>query len=342
MKTRRVLVFVSTACLAAACGSRTGLLVPSHHDAGEPVDATEEADVLAEAGPDVTEEPDVAEEPDAEEEPDAVEEDVFFPPDAPDICPDAGSTVIYVVTMDGLLMSFYPPTASFTTIGTVNCPDPGGTEPFSMAVSRQGVAYVVYSDGNLFRVSTKTAQCGPTSFIPNNDGFPTTFGMGFAADVGDAGMGDEAGETLYLAGDTMDTMGNSMPVILGSLNTTTFVTHTIGTVPVILSELTGTGGGQLYGFFPTAQPAPGIPAAIGQIDKTTGQLLSSVTLPAINIEDGWAFAFWGGDFYTFTAPDMADTLVQRYRPSDGTVVDITTLTGHVVDGAGVSTCAPQM
>ncbi len=338
MKTRRVLVFVSTACLVAACGSRTGLLVPTRHDGGEPSDATEEpgedADAFEEPQPDVLEEGDA--------EPDAVEEDVFIPPDAPDICPDAGSTVVYVITLDGLLMSFYPPTATFTTIGPVSCPTAPADQPFSMAVSRAGVAYVVFQSGSLFRVSTKTAQCGPTPFIPQNNGFPLTFGMGFSADIGDAGLGSEAGETLYLAGDNADSTGNALPVVLGSLNTTTFFTHPIGTVPIILSELTGTGGGQLYGFFPTAPVAPGVPAAIGQIDKATGQLLSSVTLPAINIETGWAFAFWGGDFYTFTAPDGNDTVVQRYRPSDGTVVNVTTLTGHVVDGAGVSTCAPQM
>jgi hypothetical protein len=337
MKTRRVLLFLSTACLAAACGSRTGLLVPDHHDAGES-DASEDAIEEGDASEDV-----------AETGPDVVEEDVFVPPDGPDICPDAGSTVIYVVAFnsndmtDALLMSFYPPTATFTTIGTLNCPDPSGGSPFSMAVSRQGVAYVVYNDGNLFRVSTKTAQCGPTSFIPNNGGFPTTFGMGFAADIGDAGLGSEAGETLYLAGDITDpNSGFADPVILGSLDTTTFRTRTIGTAPFILSELTGTGGGELYGFFPTAQLNTDPPAAIGQINKTTAQLLSSVTLPAISINTGWAFAFWGGDFYTFTAPDMLDTIVQRYRPSDGTVVTVATVPGLVIDGAGVSTCAPQM
>jgi hypothetical protein len=335
MKTRRVLVFVSTACLVAACGSRTGLLVPTRHDAGEAdaSDATEEPDALS---PDA--EPDVAEEPDATEEPDAVEEDVFIPPDGPDICPDAGSTVIYVITTQSVLLSFYPPTASFTTIGTVSCPD--GTEPFSMAVSRAGVAYIVYTSGNLYRVSTRTAQCGPTSFVPGNSGFPQTFGMGFSADVGDAGLGAEAGETLYLAGDPGGVgVGNTQ---LAALDVSSFVTHPIGTVnPLITSaELTGTGSGELFAFYPTSGGTG--PAAIGQIEKSNAALLSSVSLPTIDINQGWAFGFWGGDFYTFTAPDGADTVVQRYRPSDGTVVTVATLSGLVVDGAGVSTCAPQM
>ena len=335
MKTRRVLVFVSTACLIAACGSRTGLLVPTHHDGGEPADATEEAaDAASEA--DAFEEP----QPDAFEEGDAVEEDVFIPPDAPDICPDAGSTVIYVITTQSVLLSFYPPTGSFTTIGTVTCPSPGD-KPFSMAVSRAGVAYIVYSpSGNLFRVSTKTAQCGPTNFVPGNSGFPTVFGMGFSADVGDAGLGSEAGETLYLAGNPGGVgTGNT---VLGHLDVQSFITHIIGPVnpPITATELTGTGSGELFGFFPSSGAMGS--ADIGQIQKSNAALLSSVSLPTIDIASGWAFGFWGGDFYTFTAPDGNDTVVQRYRPSDGTVVQVATLPGLVVDGAGVSTCAPQM
>jgi len=55
----------------------------------------------------------------------------------------------------------------------------------------------------------------------------------------------------------------------------------------------------------------------------------------------WAFAFWGGDFYTFTAQDLnAGSVVTRFRPSDGSIVQV----GHTAEsivGAGVSTCAPQ-
>jgi hypothetical protein len=339
MKTRRVLVLLSAACLAAACGSRTGLLVPEHHEAGGS-DAAEDAIEEGDASEDVAEEGDVA------SEPDVVEEDVFIPPDGPDVCPDAGSTVIYLITTQNVLLSFYPPTASFTTIGTINCPDPiPGSEPFSMAVSRQGVAYVEYSaptpDGHIFRVSTKTAQCGPTGFVPGNAGFPTNFGMGFSADVSDAGLGSEAGETLYLAGDPGGVgMGNTQ---LATLDVNTFRTHPIGDVAPFITgaELTGTGSGQLYAFYPTGNIGMS-PAAIGQIDKANARLLSSVSLPQIDIMSGWAFGFWGGDFYTFTAPDGADTIVQRYRPSDGTVVTVATLPGLVVDGAGVSTCAPSM
>lgn len=321
----------ASCCAMGACGSRTGLLVPVEQDASsdtrEAPDAPEND--AADAGPDAT--PDVA---DAFEEP-----ETFVPPDAPDICPDAGSTLIYVITLQNQLLSFYPPTASFETIGTVLCPDQG--TPFSMAVDRKGTAYILFSTGNLYRVSTKTALCGTTPFVPGNDGFPTNFGMGFSANTGtDGGETGDGGETLYVTGD-LGGLGMG-PAQLGWIDLSTFQTQRVGQISPIIEgvELTGTGSGELFGFyFATGTQGAG---AIGQIDKSTALLLSTTQLSAIDVANGWAFAYWGGDFYTFTAPDGMDTEVQRYRPSDGSVVPVATLSGLEVVGAGVSTCAPQM
>src|ERR1017187_2243955 len=93
-----LLLAASPLAVVAACGSRTGLLVPVEHDAGV---ADTGADAFDSTLPDVAEEPDVVEEPDAIEEP-----DTFIPFDAPDECPDAGSTLIYVITTANVLMSF--------------------------------------------------------------------------------------------------------------------------------------------------------------------------------------------------------------------------------------------
>jgi hypothetical protein len=329
---------VASITVGVACGSRTGLLVPV-----PPPDASEDAGV--DAPPDVAHD---AHHRDAHDAPVDSPPDTFVQFDAPDLCPDAGATLIYVITSQNVLMSFYPPTASFTTIGTIACPDPTGSTPFSMAVSRSGIAYVVFNpSGNLFKVSTRTAACIGTSFAPGNDGFPLLFGMGYSADVNDAGPTDDggadggAGETLYVAGDPGAMIG-TLPVVLGTIDTTTFQTRTIGTVapPIYASELTGTGSGQLFGFF-LSTPTVGGAGTIGQLDKTTAQLVSSTPLPGVNVQGGWAFAFWGGDFYTFTAPDGTDTIVQRYRPSDGSIVQVAMTSGLTVVGAGVSTCAPQ-
>jgi hypothetical protein len=54
---------------------------------------------------------------------------------------------------------------------------------------------------------------------------------------------------------------------------------------------------------------------------------------------GWAFAFWGGDFWVFTAP-AGDSRITRFRPSDGSVTTVVDSLGAIIVGAGVSTCAP--
>jgi hypothetical protein len=312
----------------AACGSRTGLLVPS--GGPEPIDGSE---------------PDVA---DANESVDALPPiDVFVPP-SPGPCPDSGATLIYLVTSQGSLLSFYPPTATFTTLGTLNCPTVPNDFPFSMAVDHAGVAYVAYDSGQIFRVSTKTLACENTGRVPSQDEFNSQFGMGFAGDLGpDAGDAGQALEQLYIAGDPGAQVGmpGTEPVVLGRMDTTTFAVTRIGQVApsIYLSELSGTGAGQLFGFYQVTPSGISVgAAAIGQIDRTTGQLIAMNNLPGVSILNDWAFGFWGGSFYVFTAPDGADTVVQKFDPTDGTVSMVATTPGLTVVGAGVSTCAPQM
>ncbi|HEX8794850.1 MAG TPA: hypothetical protein VF765_28080 [Polyangiaceae bacterium] len=328
------LAFSAPIGIVASCGSRTGLLVPPPHDATAP-------DVAA----DVSEEPDVLEEPEASEEADA---DADAGEDAPpmieetvDICTDAGSTLVYVMTSQNVLMSFYPPTATFTTIGTLTCPDPGNDTPFSMAVDRGGIAYVLFESGHLYRVSTRTAVCVPTKFAPGID-FTQQFGMGFSANADTDGGGD-GGETLYIAGDPGWATGMPMPSTLGTLDVKAFTASSIAgfTPPILQPELTGTGAGKLYAFWAPTDTAD---TSIVEIDKTTAAVTTLTTLPGVFFGGGWAFAFWGGDFYTFTAPNGFGTssVVTRYRPSDGSIVQVATASNLTIVGAGVSTCAPQM
>ncbi len=262
-------------------------------------------------------------------------------------CEDAGATLIYVTTQQGDLWSLYPPTLRFVRIGRMVCPTntPGAT-PFSMAVDHGGTAYVVYSDGELFRVSTATASCRPTNFALNQQGF-LTFGMGFSQNQ--SGIG----ETLYVASDLQP--GTNLPPRLGTIDTATLSLRSVALFqpPIGSAELTGTGGGDLFAFFALGASSDGgpfpAPSAIGRIDKTNGLMTGEVVLDGVGQGCAWAFAFWGGDFYTFTAPPPTGTcsatsppptVVTRMRPADGTVVPIATFGAEIV-GAGVSTCAPQ-
>jgi hypothetical protein len=100
-------------------------------------------------------------------------------------------------------------------------------------------------------------------------------------------------------------------------------------------ELTGTGAGDLFAF-----AAAGPDSVISQLEKTTAHVSAQTTLKGVAQGSGWAFAFWGGDFYTFTAPTGASTVVTRFRPNDGSIAEVARFPVKIV-GAGVSTCAPQ-
>jgi hypothetical protein len=292
-----------------ACGARTPLLMPDEwlEDGG--------ADARRDARRDV------------------VSEDAGLPPidasrrDASRIdCLDAGEQLIYVVTSEtSELVSFDPAAATFKSLGVLTCPA-GGATPFSMAVDRKGIAYVLYrlgqGFGGLFRVSPATLACTPTPFKAA-PGFET-FGMGFAT----IGAGP-AEELFIIANDGL----------LGKIDVQSFGVTTVGTAAptVTFAELTGTGDGRLYAYYlPNMQPG----SAIAELDKTTGAPVGQDPLPTLNMNGGWAFAAWGGDFYIFTGTGGAGSIVSRFRPSDKSLTKVASYPALIV-GAGVSTCAPS-
>ncbi|MCA9584335.1 MAG: hypothetical protein KC657_03150 [Myxococcales bacterium] len=238
--------------------------------------------------------------------------------------------LIYVVSEENTLYSFTPETATFKSIGLLRC-DTGGASPTSMAVDREGYAWVRHSDASLWRVSTQDASCTSTKYAPGQQGI-FQFGMGFATETSGS-----VNERLFIA----DSDGSG----LGQLDLATMKLTRVGEFDGALqgrtAELTGTGEGKLYGFFVTT------PAQIAEISKGTGQIKSAKELPGVNPGNAWAFAFYGGDFYIFTsAPTSGPPLagggsdVRRYRPSTGAVELVKQKIGFKIVGAGVSTCAP--
>jgi hypothetical protein len=240
---------------------------------------------------------------------------------------------VFVVTDQAILYQFHPPTVEFKQIGVIACAS-GGATPTSMAVDRQGIAWVRHTDGALWKVSTKDLSCELASLQPPQDQTFSKFGMGFSADV----KGSSA-EELFLSDH--DGAG------LGKLDVTSGVVKLVGPYTGDLAgktcELTGTGDGTLWGFFVTS------PAQIAQISKGTGAIISTKALPDVYAGNAWAFSFYGGDFYVYTAslgngggPPLAGggSDITRYRPSDGSITVVKQKTGFTIVGAGVSTCAP--
>ena len=258
--------------------------------------------------------------------------------DAPDAAPfdcvDAGITYIYLIGSDNTLWSFYPPSQSFTAIGTITCESVPGATPFSMGVDRHGEAYVVFTDGSLFRVDTSDAACAATPFQPFQHGF-VTFGMGFSA------SGDGISEKLYVAENAYQSNPHPPSLGLGIIDTKTyqlsFVDKFDPTPASAGIELTGSGMGKLYGF---SLHDVGTGGTVIEIDKKTAKILSSTDVPVGAPDSALAFAFWGGAFYIFTSTDHAfGTDVNRYDPADGSTTLVLQHPATIV-GAGVSTCAP--
>jgi hypothetical protein len=232
---------------------------------------------------------------------DASEADTSIAIDAGDAASCAErAKLVYVLSDDAVIYAFLPTTLEFTKIGLLSCPSAASATPYSMAVDRSATAWVLYDDGNLYRVSTEDASCEGTAFTPEQHGFGR-FGMAFVSDA----PGSEA-ETLY--GAPYEGQG------LGKIDLDTFQLDYVGNYDALFdkAELT---------------------------EKQNAKILSQKPMPEIVIGHAWAFAFWGGDFYLFSAPGVTSR-VDRYRPTDGSVVNVKTGIGFSVVGAGVSTCAP--
>ena len=305
-----------TAALAGGCGARTGLLEsepqiepPAGTDGG--IDAPAEGDTLA------------------------AEEDALPPIDnsVGDVhvfseCPDASATLVYLITEQNDLLSFYPPTLAFRLVGKVSCPGTSSV-PFSMAVDRHGVAYSSFGDGQLFQVSTGNAACKATPFVPDQRGF-SNFCMGYA------GLPD-GGERLYVVDCSGHAATNSQG--LGWVDTSNFRLSFIGPFhPAEPScELTGTGDGRLFGF--CVKPNGG--SSVVQIDPNDARIVAENPLAVGQPNDGFAFAYWGGVFWIFTtASPGATSTVTRWDPDTLNEANVATYPAGIV-GAGVSTCAPE-
>ncbi|HVV83760.1 MAG TPA: hypothetical protein VHE35_11880 [Kofleriaceae bacterium] len=268
-------------------------------------------------------------------------------------CSADGVDLIYVADKNFQLLSFDPRLVGtgspFHVIGPLSCPagpsvpdwtDPGPATPFSMAVDRNAVAWVLYSSGQIFNVSTQDASCTGTAFPARQQAGGRTwdlFGMGF---VTDSAGGDT--EKLWLGG------GNADATILGDLGwinpPDAYAIQRVGpmsTQSEYSPELTGLGDATLWGFY------PGLSSAfVQQIDKASG----GGTGPQRTIPGGlggtveaWAFAQWGGKFYLFvTTTDgfSENSTVRTIDRTTGQYQLVAQNLPYVIVGAGVSTCAP--
>ena len=252
-------------------------------------------------------------------------------------CADDNTKLIYLVSTNNDFLSFDPrklPGNPFHLVGKLKCR--GGGSPFSMSVDRNGVAWVQYGDGELFKVNITDATCEPTKFNVGATG-SVTFGMGFATDQ--AG-GDS--EKLYVA-------NNDSTFELSSIDTAHELRpHRIGTLTAAEDqnpELTGTSEARLFGFY----PSPSVPSFVQEINRNTGAPIGKkwpLGAEPLGEISAYAFAQWGGVFYIFATVEDPDLFESNstVRTIDRTTGRYRTIMTHVpyrISGAGVSTCAPE-
>jgi hypothetical protein len=260
-----------------------------------------------------------------------------------------GTELIYLVDSGNHLFSFDPIAFNagqnaFVDIGELNCPAgsplggfPSPASPFSMSVDRQGTAWVLYTSGQLFEVDTTNASCQATTFVNGQQDFEL-FGMGFVSDASGADT-----ETLYIAGGPVDrfTIGD-----LGTLNTSTLQVSRIGALPndpANSPELTGTGEGNLFAYYPGDAFTQ---SQVAQVNKTSANHITTNRFdPTANgALAAWAFAHFGGDFYLFTTTDNGfgntNSQIVLFEQDTQSVEVLLNNLPFLFVGAGVSTCAP--
>lgn len=266
-------------------------------------------------------------------------------------CAAGAVQFIYVISETNELYTFDPTkvaqgSAAFTDVGPVTC-DSSGVN--SMAVDRSALAYVNFNSGAIFTVTTTAPPtCTPTGFMSGQHNFTADLGMGFVAN-----SKGSTSETLYVSDNggpegacnsTQATMGSCWGLGLGTVDINAWTLTPIGgytsTAAGYNAELTGTANGDLYGFFTTT------PSSYGPIDKTNGHTDTPPPTPesSINIANGgYAFSYWGGDFYFYTAANTANgnTVVSHLQTSTMQITNSPEL-NFVIVGAGTSTCAPTV
>jgi hypothetical protein len=262
----------------------------------------------------------------------------------PGDCTDEANKKVFVLVTDledavrpSHLMRFDPEALTYTDIGLIDCALDGDFLR-SMAVDRNGTAWVSTSRGALFAVDTTTAACRATGLATGQEQVHN-YGMGFAT------VGDTSQEKLFITAEGGWWMDGLAYRRLLTIDLPTLTLSLVGDIEAPTPanmELTGTGDGRLFGMVLDVRNLRNIIVSIERLDPDTGGTLERKVVP-FDPKAGFAFAQWGGHFWLFSAAPDGSARVAEYDFAAGSVVQTVDtsldVTGTIV-GAGVSTCAP--
>ena len=291
---------------AMACGSRTGIdgLVP-----GEPPQRVSHS--LRDAGLEL----DAGSAGDAPERLDSTPDNPVVH-DAGITCPDGAPPVAYLFDMGGALWRFEPDTLAVLRIGVPACGDT--SLPWTLSVSRDGKAYLLYSDWAIFEVELDTLACKRTPFRIGQ--------LGMKSDIAIAISRNEGAEKLFVYGEAVD---GGVPILAAS-DLTSFVMTEVGDVlppPPVASfplDMQGDARGRLYGFAEDG--------VLLEIDSASGAITQEVQAEKTSGLNSWAVMTYEDQVFLFT-----DTAVALYDVS----TQIATVRGDIgvtVVGASAAPC----
>lgn len=254
-------------------------------------------------------------------------------PELPPDC-DPASRFIYLLDEVGGLHRFEPASLQRTALGVLECPTEEGLA-MGMTIDRGGDAWVLYADRNIFKVDTDTLDCVATPHTPYQH-MVASYGLAFSADAVDS-----PNDTLFISG-IVGAVDPDTPTQLGRLVGAALTLEIVGPFSNMkgeqgLADVTGTGDGRLHAFFATS------PATLSEVDKQTGALIDPVVLPGLQTGPSWAFGFYAGQFWLFTATAPGGmTRASTFDPDTQAIETKVEDLGVTVVGAGVSTCAPVL
>ncbi|UJR37534.1 hypothetical protein I4U23_030236 [Adineta vaga] len=236
-------------------------------------------------------------------------------------CTSETSKYIYLLDQDSHFFRLHPKTFVITFVGTLNCSTTA--YPYSMAVQRNGKAWTLFTDGNLYTFDVNTVQCQTTSYVSEQEGL-ILFGMNFAIDK----LTNQ--EKLYLTSDS-----SNPPYRLATLDINSLEISIIGYYYDLSAraELTGTNDGRLFGLF------EGKPYIIAEINATNGEILSQTAQDMIQYTSdslNFAFASYASNFFLFVG-DNSFTDIFLFDSSTKTTFKQTRISNGIV-GSATSTC----
>ncbi len=218
-----------------------------------------------------------------------------------------GTDLVYVVSDDSELWSFDPVEEVFELVGPIAC---GGYRPYSMAIDRDGRAWLLLLDDiplalvarGLFSIDINDpSDCQAIAYT---EGLFGLFGMSFVDNPPPSTCEELFVHSYSGQGPFAEGEGIGM---LGRLDGDDAL-QVVGNTDFDGAELAGTSQGRLFSL------AGADPVKLVEYDRETAGEIERLDIDGVEKTSASAMAFYGGDFYLFTEagpPDCVPCLEKR-------------------------------